>query len=82
MLKAVQVKIADIYVPTDRRKELVQTEVDAIVEAMVRGDEQKPIRVREGKGRFVLVAGVNQLEASKQVGEASIAAYIVQARKF
>jgi len=82
MLKVVPVNIADIYVPTDRRKELVQGEVDAIVAAMMKGDAQKPIRVRQGKGRFVLIAGVNQLEASKQVGEASIDAYIVQARKF
>lgn len=82
MLKIVAVKIADIYIPTARRKELDQSKVDAIADAMINGDQQKPIRVREGKGRFVLVEGVNRLEASKALGEQDINAYIVQAPKF
>ena len=82
MLKAIPVKIMDIYVPTDRRKELDQKKVDTIVEAMMEGEPEKPVRVREGKGRYVLVGDVNQLEASKTLGGDTIAAYLVQARKF
>jgi len=41
---------------------------------------EQAIQVRRGKGRYVLVAGVNRLEASKALGEATIRAYIVGAR--
>ncbi len=82
MLKVVAVKIEDIYVPTAHRKELDQTKVDSIVEEMLEGEEQKPIRVRHGKGRFVLIDGNDRLEACKAVGEETINAYIVQSRKF
>jgi ParB-like chromosome segregation protein Spo0J len=82
MLKVVAVKIEDIYVPTARRKELEQSKVDAIVEEMMNGDQQKPIRVREGKGRYVLVVGIHRLEASKALGETDISAYIIQTPKF
>lgn len=76
------VKIEDIYIPTARRKELVQDKVDAVTERMLNGDEEKPIRVRTGKGRFVLVEGIHRLEASKALGETDIGAYVVQAPKF
>lgn len=82
MLKTVAVKIEDIYVPTARRKELEQDKLDATIEALLEGEDLKPIRVREGKGRFVLIAGIHRLEAGKAVGETEIGAYIVQAPKF
>ncbi|MBL4788545.1 MAG: ParB N-terminal domain-containing protein [Kordiimonadaceae bacterium] len=82
MLKAVAVKLEDIYIPAARRKELDQGKVDEIVEAMLNDDEQKPVKIREGKGRYVLVAGIHRLEACKAVGENTIDAYIVQAPKF
>ncbi len=82
MMKIVAVKIDDIYVPTARRNELQQDKVDATVEQMLAGDDMKPIKVREGKGRMVLIEGVHRLEASKAVGETEIGAYIVQAPKF
>jgi len=83
MLKVTQVKIEDIYVPAARRKELEQSRVDETAERMVDGDgQEKPVRVRQGKGRFVLIEGIHRLEASKALGEETIAAYIVQAAKF
>ncbi|MEX0300037.1 MAG: ParB N-terminal domain-containing protein [Kordiimonas sp.] len=82
MLKVVTVKIEDIYVPTAHRKDMDQAEVDTIVDAMLEGEEQKPIRVRHGKGRYVLIDGNHTLEASKAVGEDTINTYIVQSRKF
>ncbi len=82
MLKTVPVKIDEIYVPTDRRKEINQSEIDTIVSAMMDDVPRKPVRVREGKGRYVLIEGVNRLEACKTVGDETVPAYIVQARKF
>jgi len=82
MLKITQVKIEDIYVPAARRKELAQNKVDETAEKMMDADQTKPIRVREGKGRFVLLEGIHRLEASKALGEETIGAYIVQAPKF
>lgn len=82
MLEVVAVKIDDIYIPTARRQELDQGKVDAVAEKMLNGEQQKPIRVRKGKGRLVLIAGINRLEACKALGEEDIGAYIVQAQKF
>ena len=82
MLKVVDVKIEDIYIPTARRNELDQSKVDEIVERMLNGDEEKPIKVRKGKGRLVLIQGVHRLEASKALGGTEIGAYIIQAPKF
>jgi len=82
MLKIVAVKIEDIYVPTARRQELDSKKLDATTEQMLDGDTLKPIKVREGKGRLVLVDGIHRLEASKALGETEIGAYIVQAPKF
>jgi len=82
MLKTVKVKIEDIYVPAARRKELEQSKIDEIAERMINGDSEKPIKVRKGKGRFVLIDGIHRLEASKALGEEEIGALIVQAPKF
>ena len=82
MLKIVDVKIEDIYVPAARRQELDQSKIDALAESMMDGERGKPIRVREGKGRLVLIEGAHRLEAAKALGDTTIGAYIVQARKF
>lgn len=72
--------IDEIYVPAERRKEIEPEKVEAEAEAMMEDDDEQPIQVRRGKGRFVLVSGVNRLEASKALGEETIRAYIVGAR--
>lgn len=82
MLKVVQVKIEDIYIPTARRKELDQSKVDELVERMLNGEPEKPVRVRKGKGRLVLIQGVHRVEAGRALGGKEIGAYIVQAPKF
>jgi len=82
MLKIVPINVDEIYIPAARRSELNQSQLDAITENMLNGQAQKPIKVRTGKGRFVLIEGVHRLEASKALGEAEISAYIVQAPKF
>ena len=82
MLKTMPINIAEIYIPTDRRKEIKQSEIDTIVAEMMDDAPRKSVRVREGKGRYVLIEGVNRLEACKTVGDEPVPAYIVQARKF
>ena len=53
---------------------------EAAAEDIMAETGEQAIQVRRGKGRYVLVAGVNRLEASKALGEATIRAYIVGAR--
>ena len=81
LLTAVVVKIEEIYVPTERRKQLDPQEVEAVAEKIMAGAEERPIQVRRGKGRYVLVKGVHRLEARKALGEETIQAYIVRARQ-
>jgi ParB-like chromosome segregation protein Spo0J len=82
MLKVIPLKVEDIYMPAARKKELDPEKIEAITQALLAGEELKPIKVREGNGRYVLQKGSNRLEASKKVGETEIGAYIVQAPKF
>ncbi len=82
MLKAIAVNIDDIYIPAERRKELDPERVGALAEEIMAGAEDEPIRVRQGKGRYVLIKGVNRLEARKSLGDTTILAYMVGARQF
>ena len=82
MLKVIPLKVADIYMPTARKKELDPEKIETITQAMLAGEAISPIKVREGKGRYVLQKGANRLEAAMKVGESEIGAYIVQAPKF
>lgn len=81
MLKAVVVKIGEIYVPAERRKELDPQKVETTAEEIMEETEEHPIQVRQGKGRYVLVKGIHRLEARKALGEETIQAYIVSARQ-
>lgn len=75
------VPIADIYIPVDRRKELDPERVEQRIQDLMDGHEDRPIQVREGKGRYVLIKGVHRLEAHKAVGDETIQAFIVSARR-
>ena len=81
MLTPVMLKIDEIYVPAERRKELDPDRSNAIADKIMEGEDQTPIQVRQGKGRYVLIKGVNRLEARKALGDTSIQAYIVSARR-
>lgn len=80
MLKPVVVKIEDIYIPAERRKELDPEKVEAMAEEIMNEEEEKPIMVRQGKGRYVLLNGIHRLEARKALGEESIQVFIGGAR--
>lgn len=74
-------KIEEIYVPTERRKELDLKRVESVAETIMEEAEQRPILVRRDKDRYILVKGVHRLEARKALGEDTIQAYIVSARR-
>ena len=77
----VSLKIEEIYVPMERRKELDPQRVVSVAETIMEEAEERPIQVRRGKDRYVLVKGVHRLEARKALGEETIQAFIVNARQ-
>ena len=52
LLTAVVVKIEEIYVPTELRKQLDLQKVEAVAETIMAEAEEKPIQVRRGKSRL------------------------------
>ena len=81
MLKDQIVDIADIYVPTKRRKSLNEDTVAALAESILEEGMKVPIQVRKGDGRYVLVEGMHRLEACRALGEEKITCIFVAARK-
>ena len=79
-MRAVVLRIDEIYVPSERRKELDLEKVEAVAEEIMDEAEERPIQVRSGKGRYILIKGVHRLEARKALGEETIQAFIVGAR--
>ncbi len=73
----VAIPIDQIYVTTKRRGEIDPARVDALAESILEEGLKVPISVRAGKGRYVLVAGLQRLEAMKALGEESITAIVV-----
>jgi ParB/RepB/Spo0J family partition protein len=80
-MEDVTVRIDDIYVPVKRRKLLDPERVEALAESILEQGQQAPILVRKDEGRLVLVEGLHRLEACKALGETTITALYVQARK-
>ena len=74
-------KIEEIYVPMERRKELDLQRVESVAEKIMEEAEEQPILVRRDKDRYILVKGVHRLEARKALGEETIQAIIVSARR-
>ncbi|MFL6798160.1 MAG: ParB N-terminal domain-containing protein [Xanthobacteraceae bacterium] len=81
MMKTETLAIAHIYVPVKRRTTLEPAKVQVIAESMLQVGQQTPIMVRQDGDRFVLVEGLHRLEACRQLGETTILAYLVQARR-
>ncbi len=73
----VKIPIDQIYVPAKRREEIDSVRVDALAENILEDGLKVPISVRAGKGRYVLVAGLQRLEAMKALGEDKITAIVV-----
>ena len=79
MLKAVFINIEEIYVPIGLRKELDTSKIELVAENIMNDADELPIKVRKGKGRYVLIKGIHRLEARKALGDETIEAFIVAA---
>ncbi len=73
----VAIPIDQIYVPTKLRAEIDPARIESLAEDILEAGLKVPISVRQGKGRYVLVAGLQRLEAMKALGEDSITAIVV-----
>ena len=81
MLRVHKVAIDKIYVPTARRKTLHPETVRLLAEDILENGMKLPIQVRVDGDRHVLVEGLHRLEAAKWLGETTIDAYVVQAKR-
>lgn len=81
MLRIHKVAIDNIYVPTARRKTLHPETVRLLAEDILENGMKLPIQVRVDGDRHVLVEGLHRLEAAKWLGETTIDAYLVQAKR-
>jgi len=82
MLETEVIRLDEIYVPVKLKKTLVAAKVDALAESILEKGQEVPIQIRRDKDRFVLVTGLHRLEAVRALGETTIDAIIVSARKF
>ncbi len=80
-MESLAIKVAEIYVPTKRRGTLDPDKVETLAESILEEGQQIPIQVRRGNNRYVLIEGMHRLEAMKALGEATIDALIVAARR-
>ena len=78
-MESVNLPIADIYVPDRFRDTLDATKVEEFATEIIETGQQVPIQVRQGKGRYVLVNGLERLEAVRALGEETVEALIVRA---
>jgi ParB-like chromosome segregation protein Spo0J len=85
-MKDVIISIAEIYVPTKRRKTLDPGVVEDLAADILENGQREPILVRKAEerkdgARYVLVEGLHRLEACRALGEATTVALIVHARR-
>jgi ParB-like chromosome segregation protein Spo0J len=83
MMRTVAIPLAEIYVPAKLAKTLDAAKVETRAEEVLDSGLNTPVQVRrdEDRNRYVLISGVNRLEAARSLGEDSIDALVVQARK-
>lgn len=80
-MREVKVEIAKVYVPMARRKTLDPARVAALAEDILENGQKAPILVRPDADRLVLVEGLHRLEACRELGDDTVMALMVQARK-
>lgn len=82
LMQEVMIAVEQIYVPAKRRREVDPARVEAIAESIIEGGLSKPLQVRMDpqKNRYVLVAGLQRLEALKALGETQARCLVVRAR--
>lgn len=83
MMKTVFIPLGEIYVPAKAARTLDMAKAENLAEDILENGLQAPVQLRrdEERSRYVLVAGLHRLEAVRLLGEETIEALIVQARK-
>ncbi len=81
-MRIVDIPLEKIYVPTAKRKTLEVEKIEPLAEDILENGLLVPIYVRLGKDRYVLVEGLHRIEAVKLLGEDTIEAKVVQAKKY
>ena len=84
MMQTHKVRLDEIYIPVKLKKTVDAAKVDALAESILEKGLEVPIQVRrdDAKDRYVLVTGLHRLEAMRALGEDTIDALFVSARKF
>ncbi len=83
-MKTVPIKLAEIYVPVKHSGTPDEAKAELLAEDILENGLREPIHVRrdEAKNRYVLVTGLHRLEAVRSLGEITVDALVVQARKY
>ncbi len=77
----VTIRIDEIYVPAKRRREVKPETVSELADSILEEGLKVPIRVRNDGARYVLISGLQRLEACKALGEETITAIITGPRQ-
>ena len=82
-MKETPIEIAAIYVPAGRKADVDPVRIEAIAESIIEEGLKHPLQVRHDpdRNRYVLVAGLQRLEAMKALGETTVPCLVVQARQ-
>lgn len=82
-MKETPIEIDAIYVPASRKGEIDPQRVETIAESIIEEGLKQPLQVRHDpeRSRYVLVAGLQRLEAMKALGETEVSCLVVQARQ-
>jgi len=83
MMKTVFIPLKDIYVPAKLARTLDPAKVETRAEDILESGLEAPVQLRrdEERNRYVLVAGLHRLEAVRALGEDTVEALIVHARR-
>jgi ParB-like chromosome segregation protein Spo0J len=83
LMRTIVIPLGEIYVPAKLARMLDPAKVETRAEDILENGLQAPVQVRrdEDRNRYVLISGVNRLEAVRALGEDTVEALIVQARK-
>ena len=81
VLDPVPIALEEIYVPAKRRRTRDDARVDALALDILENGLKNPIHVRRDEARYVLVEGLHRLEAVRALGEETVAALVVSARR-
>lgn len=82
-MKEVNISIQEIYVPAKRQHDVDPERVEEIAESILEKGFDQAIQVRrdDERDRYVLVAGLQRLEAMKALGEQEVPCLVVQPRQ-